>query len=576
VVASSLEARQIAETWLYTLWAERTTYSTMLSPKYAWLDPTDTVTIDLDSGDSYTLRIETTDFGADWTTKVGLASEDLTTYQVSTVPAIQQGGSAQVLQAAPFMDFFLFNTPLLQDSDDLGGASGRIYYAGGASQTLTGSPSAFVYKSPDGSAWPQFATMVGFANWGRALTTLGGTNSVFTTDYINSFTVMLTPGSVAYASCTYTDLMNGVNPILVGNEILQAQQIDTNADGSTTFSILARGRRGTEWACNSHQVGEIVILLQPGQIGANQLTLGEIGVDEFWKLVPQGRTLVQVPTESFTYLAYDLFPYAPVQLARTTSGSDLVLSWLRRTRIGGLMQDGTDNVPLSEESEAYEAYILAVPRPHRYWRLSGMNTQYFTIDLGNVSGGVAIAELQVRSSPGGANLSFLAAGITASSGAGPSNAIDGNTATYWAADPSDSTASLALDFGSGNAYALTDITIVARFDAQLQGPTSFNVDWSDDGSTWTTLVQFTPASWVSSVTQTFDIPTAVQAAFTPTNTATYVRAFTGLTAPTVTYTAAMMTADNFTPATETLYLSVYQISGVIGRGFQGYAALPPF
>jgi len=119
-----------------------------------------------------------------------------------------------------------------------------------------------------------------------------------------------------------------------------------------------------------------------------------------------------------------------VHLARTQSGSDLVLSWVRRTRIGGGLVDGSDSCPLNEETEAYDAYLI--------------------------------------------------------------------------------TSSGAL------------------------------------------------------------------AAFNPANAGTYVRAFTGLTAPTVTYTAAMMTADSFTPATGTLFLAVYQLSAVVGRGFQSFAALPAF
>ena len=50
-------------------------------------------------------------------------------------------------------------------------------------------------------------------------------------------------------------------------------------------------------------------------------------------------------------------PYAPVNAERTLVGSDVMLTWIRRTRIGGLMEDGTDTVPLNEATEAYEAYL---------------------------------------------------------------------------------------------------------------------------------------------------------------------------------------------------------------------------
>jgi hypothetical protein len=133
--------------------------------------------------------------------------------------------------------------------------------------------------------------------------------------------------------------------------------------------------------------------------------------------------------ESFAFHGRDLMPYAPVNARRSNSGSDGVLTWTRRTRIGGMLHDGTDSVPLSEASEAYEVYLL----------------------------------------------------------------------------PSE----------------------------------------------------------------------AAAAGFDPTVPATYTRAFTGLTSPTLTYTAAQMATDGFTPATDTVYAAIYQISAVVGRGFSSLHVLPP-
>jgi len=46
-----------------------------------------------------------------------------------------------------------------------------------------------------------------------------------------------------------------------------------------------------------------------------------------------------------------------------TSGSpaNITLSWVRRTRIGGELKDGTGAVPLGETSETYEVDILDGP-----------------------------------------------------------------------------------------------------------------------------------------------------------------------------------------------------------------------
>lgn len=51
-------------------------------------------------------------------------------------------------------------------------------------------------------------------------------------------------------------------------------------------------------------------------------------------------------------------PYAPVHIAGTRDGSnDLMIAWVRRTRIGGELVDLTGAVPLGDASEAYEVDI---------------------------------------------------------------------------------------------------------------------------------------------------------------------------------------------------------------------------
>jgi hypothetical protein len=58
----------------------------------------------------------------------------------------------------------------------------------------------------------------------------------------------------------------------------------------------------------------------------------------------------------------DLKPYAPVHVAASADGSDnIILTWVRRSRIGGDLHDATGSVPLGETSEAYSVDILSGP-----------------------------------------------------------------------------------------------------------------------------------------------------------------------------------------------------------------------
>ena len=72
--------------------------------------------------------------------------------------------------------------------------------------------------------------------------------------------------------------------------------------------------------------------------------------------------VVDARTEQLTLAGNDLKPYAPAQLGATGSwGSNVTLSWQRRTRVGGELIDGSSEVPLAEDTEEYELEILGGP-----------------------------------------------------------------------------------------------------------------------------------------------------------------------------------------------------------------------
>ncbi|HSF96648.1 MAG TPA: hypothetical protein VLA52_16600, partial [Thermohalobaculum sp.] len=123
-----------------------------------------------------------------------------------------------------------------------------------------------------------------------------------------------------------------------------------------------RGRRGTDVFASGHQAGELFLLLEPEDIEATTLTLGELGLARSWRGVGFGTLFEDADTETLTNTGRDLKPYAPAQLAGSRNGGgDLTVTWIRRSRIGGDWRDGTGLVPLGEASEAYEVDILDAP-----------------------------------------------------------------------------------------------------------------------------------------------------------------------------------------------------------------------
>jgi hypothetical protein len=251
----------------------------------------------------------------------------------------------------------LQNLPLLRDQDDTGGAGFVVYFctcAYGTTGTFT------VQASADGISYAAIDTISTTASWGTCLNALPGTPTPFATDNTSTLTVAMVYSALDLESVSWLDFVNGANAALIGQEIVQFRNAVYNNDGTVTLSTFARGRRGTEWACGLHAAAEKIIMLDTNW-AKDVLALSRIGAPEFFKLQPPATTLDSVNPVSFTFSGMDRKPYAPVNFSRAPLGADLAVSWFRRTRMGGNFQNFIGNVPLNEQSESYDAYILAAP-----------------------------------------------------------------------------------------------------------------------------------------------------------------------------------------------------------------------
>jgi hypothetical protein len=294
-------------------------------------------------------------------------SETAATY-VSTVAA--DGGSGrlpQVVGTNAATHLILPDLPLLRDVDDAGGAGSRAYYlmAGFGSP---GWPGAVLYRSPDGSAWAQVGRALSEAAWGATANALGSPRSPFGTDEDNSLTVFMTTGGERLESVTQEALVNGANAALVLKasgepEIIQFRDVTLNPDGSYTLRGLLRGRRGTDVFVEGHAAGELFVLLDPDDVETLVVSLGDLDLTRSWRAVGFGTLFEDAETLVQSHSGRDLKPYAPWNVKAVKSGSpeNITLSWVRRTRIGGELKDGTGTVPLGEASEAYEVDILDGP-----------------------------------------------------------------------------------------------------------------------------------------------------------------------------------------------------------------------
>lgn len=163
-----------------------------------------------------------------------------------------------------------------------------------------------------------------------------------------------------------TDVLNGANVAALrygpgGDwEVIQFRQAVLESPGTYRLSGLLRGQAGTEWV--QPQVwpeGTDFVLLNRavGQIG---VAAASRGLDRHYRIGSASK-----PYDDPSYLhevhAFDgvgLRPYAPVHMkARRDAAGEIVLDWIRRTRIEGDSWMGADP-PLGEEREAYHLRVL--------------------------------------------------------------------------------------------------------------------------------------------------------------------------------------------------------------------------
>jgi hypothetical protein len=356
IVLTATEALRIGERALFSAYVERSSYRARLPWRYARLEPTDVATVALDSVLAVPIRIARLDVGADMTLDLGGLSADAAIWLPSAIAG--DGGSIPpqaIVTDAPTR-LLLPDLPLLRDSDDAGGSVSVAYIMAGP-YTDGGWPGCTVYMGSDPAGVSIAARLVAEVAYGVVIAPPGDVADPFVTDHANAVRVRMITGADSVAGCTSLDMLNGANAAAVGGEVLQFRDVAVNADGSLTLSTLLRGRRGTDLRTGGHGPGELVIMLSPATAAIIRLDLAAVGATRYFKAVTSGGFLEDAATIPATQHGNDLRPYAVVHQAAALSGSDIDLTWVRRTRLGGALLDGTGDVPLAEESEAYDVDI---------------------------------------------------------------------------------------------------------------------------------------------------------------------------------------------------------------------------
>jgi hypothetical protein len=384
------EAKQIAERTLYNAWVGRNQYKFSLPPKWLRLDPADVLTVNIDDL-SLKLRLNKVDFGGNNVVSCEAVAEDEIVY-ISNSTGSGGGLPFTPISNAGPTPLLILDMPMLRYEDDTLG----IYYAFGfRDNTVTG---ASMYRSPDELAWEVLGTGNDGPDFGWSATVLAHVTSPWTWDETNKVQIALTQGTLD--SKTALEVLNWANVALLGDEIIQWRNANVLASGLYELSGLLRGRRGTEWATGTHQMGERFVLLAEDGVYRAPLPATEINKTAYYKGIPDGGNWDDAPSNPFVFKGNSLRCFAPVQVKGARDGSgNLTITWKRRARWYGEWLDETD-VPLFEANEKYEIDILSGSTIKRTITATTPTAAYSAadqvVDFGSAQSTLTIAVYQIN------------------------------------------------------------------------------------------------------------------------------------------------------------------------------------
>jgi hypothetical protein len=482
-------AAEIADKALHVMWDERNAQNSTLVPaKYILLDTADVFVFTYKSAD-YAARMKKTTLGQDFTVKVELCSEDARNYVSGAKGTSGDGFVGQTLDPTAPTLLFLFDIPLLLDTDAPPSGSSGFYFA--MASPSKGWPGGALYSSADNDSYNQIGFEGSQVEYGIvSQATPAPLHSPFSWDRVTTLNVRMISGTLS--STTELNVLNGANAFLLGGEVGQFQSAVLNSDGTYTLSNLLRGRRGTEDFCSTHVAGETFILLTTSGINRTTTSTGVIGAIRYYKGVTIGTSKDSATPQVLTLTGADLKPYAPASLRATTDGDhNVILTWIRRTRVGGAWLDGIGTVPLSEDVESYDLELYNGATLVRTVRGITSPTYTYTVpqqaaDFGNAQSAIKAIVYQnsaavgrgfpaendnVGTSSGGGEPGIYQytnvgiGGAFTGTVADPENIIDGNPATF-------ATLTCPPDPGIGAGNAVLASVVVSGMPIGPVAPTS--------------------------------------------------------------------------------------------------------
>lgn len=312
------ENAQIADIQLKVLWANAEGEAVFTLPEeWTWLTPSDCVTYNDKRFMVY--EIETTDGQM----VVKARYDRVSAYQSSAAGSFAQMRPAfQGVRGATRLE--IMNLPAMRETDDDCG----LYVAAGG--VLSGWDGCQIQVSADNfQTYEVAATVTDGAVIGWITTALAAGTTGFPDD--QSLTVNLPE---APESLTYAEMLRYGNRAVIGEEVIQYQDVTDNSDGTYTLTGLIRGSYNTEapaHAANTRFIlfdSRVLFIPVPREyIGTQGLKVRAVTSNS------QAADGVERPVEFDTCASQTEWPVVMVESTRD-SNDNVTVTWVARPRLG--------------------------------------------------------------------------------------------------------------------------------------------------------------------------------------------------------------------------------------------------
>ena len=355
IALSDEVAKQLAEKHLYQAWTERKSVDIQIGPKWLHLDGGDVITINKTSSSiSYVGRLVQAEDGGNYIRKIkALIANSAVLTPSAAGPVIPFKPIGTLRPIAPTWAE-IFDTAIMRGSDDNEG-----YYFAAAPIGAGEWQGANVQKSLDNQAYSNNFTVSRASTMGVVESALPIADVRHTeTDLTSTMRVRMIYGTLS--SKTRLEVLNGANLAIVGKEIIQFQNATEVSTGVYDIDTIFRGRFGTNWDIPNRAIGEPFVLVDVTTVRRVIPAIHELNQYKPIRVSTFRQKLDTARRKDIKHEGNGMKPLSPCKFrGGTPDNSDFQLYWYRRTRVGGEQVDGVKEVPLAEETEAYEVDLFS-------------------------------------------------------------------------------------------------------------------------------------------------------------------------------------------------------------------------